>query len=522
MPKLCAVCGLRGHKSARSAKCEKHLEWVRQNDEKKNKRESRPQSNTLTDEQKSWDAQVQEHDEEDWISDRAPYPVVDPNDKLKGYPIYVPEAARNDPLALLNLLWNKEIWTKLYEGTKKHIKRETTEGVEPPKVQMHEFVQYFANLLVMGVVHFPSYDEYWTKEGSYKASIYNCPFVRDSMTQNKFKLIHKNLDWLEREGIETTDRTLELEQLLNINFQKHWQPSLCVVIDEIMLLFKGRWKYRQHCRGKPHATGLKVFAAADNRFYVYSFFLYRGQSRTILQTVLKLLEPLPRRLSQYLVVADSFYGSLALAKALSLLGFLFVLICQTNRPSFLFSNISLPKDGMVTKWKEEFLLETKILQETSIPIEHRTQETKTMTICATSWADRKNVNFVHNVNILAVVQDPKKERLIPQVAQTYNNDMGAVDVFDAYLHRYMPTLRNSRWIRTAIIDFFYMTLTNAFRIFAVYNQNASWKDFLLRLAGQLRDHANELRDEDERRKKQMYKQNEREAKRRRKGETVFS
>jgi len=503
MPKTCAVCGLRGHKSARSAKCEKHLDWVRQNDEKKNKRESRHPSvsTTPTDEQKSWDAHVLECDEEDWISDRAPYPVIDPNDKLKGYPIHVPEAVRNNPLALLDLLWNEEIWMKLYEGTKKHIKRETMESLDPPRVQMHEFIQYFANLLVMGLVHLPSYKEYWTKEASEISSIYNCSFVRDSMTLNKFKLIHKNLDWLEREGIETTERTLELEQLLNTNFQKHWQPSLCIVVDEIMLLFKGRWKYRQHCRGKPHATGLKVFAAADNRFYVYSFFLYRGQSRTILQTVLKLLEPLPKRLSQYLIIADSFYGSLALAKALSLLGFLFVLICQTNRPSFLFSSVSLPKDGIVTKWKDEFLLETKILQETSIPIENRTQEIQTMTICATSWADRKNVHFIHNVNILAVIQDPKKDRIIPKVARTYNDDMGAVDVFDAYLHRYMPTLRNSRWIRTAIIDFFFMALTNAFRIFAVYNDNASWKHFLQRLSLQLRDRANHLRDEYERAKR---------------------
>jgi hypothetical protein len=35
-------------------------------------------------------------------------------------------------------------------------------------------------------------------------------------------------------------------------------PSSHVSCDESLLAFKGRYRFRQHIRGKPHATGLKV------------------------------------------------------------------------------------------------------------------------------------------------------------------------------------------------------------------------------------------------------------------------
>jgi hypothetical protein len=55
-------------------------------------------------------------------------------------------------------------------------------------------------------------------------------------------------------------------------------PDSVVVIDETIVAFKGRWKARQHVRGKPHATGLKLFSNADSTGYLYDLWLYYGKS----------------------------------------------------------------------------------------------------------------------------------------------------------------------------------------------------------------------------------------------------
>jgi hypothetical protein len=47
-------------------------------------------------------------------------------------------------------------------------------------------------------------------------------------------------------------------------------------IDETLVLFKGRWKYRQHIKSKPHATGLKYFVLATTSNYIFDFWLYMG------------------------------------------------------------------------------------------------------------------------------------------------------------------------------------------------------------------------------------------------------
>ena len=46
------------------------------------------------------------------------------------------------------------------------------------------------------------------------------------------------------------------------------------VVDEGIIPFKGHVKWRQHVKSKPHSTGVKYYAVADDAGYVYDFFLF--------------------------------------------------------------------------------------------------------------------------------------------------------------------------------------------------------------------------------------------------------
>jgi hypothetical protein len=104
--------------------------------------------------------------------------------------------------------------------------------------------------------------------------------------------------------------------------------------------------------------GIKCFVLADACGYVLSFWVYQGAQKSNelglsakpFDIVINLIESLPHD-KNYIVVADSFYGSLALAEELQRRGWCFILACRGDRPTPLFNShlaIGLQKG----QWKE--------------------------------------------------------------------------------------------------------------------------------------------------------------------------
>jgi len=48
-----------------------------------------------------------------------------------------------------------------------------------------------------------------------------------------------------------------------------------VTIDETLILFKGKYRYRQHIKGKPNSTGLKLYALCDKAGFMWDFWIYQ-------------------------------------------------------------------------------------------------------------------------------------------------------------------------------------------------------------------------------------------------------
>ena len=97
----------------------------------------------------------------------------------------------------------------------------------------------------------------------------------------------------------------------------------CTVIDETIIPFQGRCRFKVHIRGKPHSDGLKMFGIADCESYLYCFFFFQKDDtdgpRKTLDVVNALAKSLPSNFS-HLIVADSYYGGLDTAMAMNSLG----------------------------------------------------------------------------------------------------------------------------------------------------------------------------------------------------------
>jgi hypothetical protein len=60
-------------------------------------------------------------------------------------------------------------------------------------------------------------------------------------------------------------------------FQQARQPAETVVIDETMIPFRGRLKFRQFIKIKAHKYGAKVFKVCDQSGYTYNLIIYSGK-----------------------------------------------------------------------------------------------------------------------------------------------------------------------------------------------------------------------------------------------------
>jgi len=115
----------------------------------------------------------------------------------------------------------------------------------------------------------PTVRHYWNVRG------FGNPFIQYLISLTTFERLSSSLRWPDPKETPSEEKVYELEKLINERIKLFWEPAGVTVVDEIMLLFKGRFKYRQHVRGKPKATGLKLFALADSNSYLWHFYLYR-------------------------------------------------------------------------------------------------------------------------------------------------------------------------------------------------------------------------------------------------------
>lgn len=99
-----------------------------------------------------------------------------------------------------------------------------------------------------------------------------------------------------------------------------YAPGDTIVVDETMVPFRGRLKFRQYNPSKAHKYGIKLFKLCTPSGYTWDMKVYDGQGERLAEldlpgsTVIELIKPLLGE--GRLVVTDNYYTSLPLAKYL--------------------------------------------------------------------------------------------------------------------------------------------------------------------------------------------------------------
>jgi len=246
--------------------------------------------------------------------------------------------------------------------------------------------------------------------------------------------------------------------------QKIWRLYPYVAIDETLLLFKGRFKYRQHIKGKPNATGLKIYALCDNTGFIYAFWFYKGDHPTTHDLVWQFAEQVKHFKDDIIIVLDSFYGGYDIMETLKDNGFKFIMACQQNRPTAIWANMMTVK----TKGEWESLVKHKVM--------------------ALKFIDKKAVCLFSNCSSseAVVTTKRKKKRTIPSVVNDYNHWMHGVDLADRYINAHLPRHKTLSWKRAMFQGLFYIMITNAHLVYnSAADKDYSLTQFVAELAQQL-------------------------------------
>lgn len=134
-------------------------------------------------------------------------------------------------------------------------------------------------VLLMGVIHNPSLPMYWTLD-----TLLSTPIFSQSMKRNRFYIIlrffHFNNNQTYHDADEERDRLHKIRPLIDLlKNQCHnvYQPGMNLSVDESLVLYKGRLKFRQYIKINPARFGIKLYELCTSDRITLDFLFYCGK-----------------------------------------------------------------------------------------------------------------------------------------------------------------------------------------------------------------------------------------------------
>lgn len=140
-------------------------------------------------------------------------------------------------------------------------------------ITRYELLKYFGICIAMGIDKRPTVKDYWSTN-----DFYQTPWYGKTMPRERFEAIHHTM--LHCGEVDEKKSINKIEPFLNLlveNFQNAFYPYECVLIDEMVMKWKGRWHYKQYNPNKPSKYHIKTLGLCDTATgYAYNILTYLG------------------------------------------------------------------------------------------------------------------------------------------------------------------------------------------------------------------------------------------------------
>ncbi|XP_069194221.1 piggyBac transposable element-derived protein 4-like [Procambarus clarkii] len=262
-----------------------------------------------------------------WLEDNVP-PVFDDFTGSPGLKITKPTSA----LAYIQLFITRELIhylayeTNLYALQLFNLANENVDDIWKP-LKLKEMARFLGLCMLMGVTKNPTMRMYWQTNKSWHTRFFDM-----FMTSRRFQHIGQFFHAFNSNAVpvDNTDKLIKVRPVMDYlrhRFQEVYYPMREFCLDEGTMAWRGRLSFKLYNPSKPDKYGVKFYMLAESTSgYIYSFEVYSGIGRTIIETVTSLMRPLLNK--GHHLYMDNYYNSVTLTEKLREVG---VYTCGTIR-----------------------------------------------------------------------------------------------------------------------------------------------------------------------------------------------
>lgn len=322
---------------------------------------------------------------------------------------------------------------------------------------IEELYSFLALLMLMAHVKKSVLKEYWTQE-----EMTATPFFSKFMARDRFVSLLRYLHFSDNRNPNLNDRLWKIRDFFNLLRERSmsfFQPFQKVVIDESLVLFRGRVVFRQYIPSKRHRFGIKFFVICDcETGYVLDQVVYTASDIDIPRddphgfsgaVVKKLMD---RYLGKdHVLYTDNYYTSPLLSKYLLEHGTGSCGTVRANRRHFPKFNTGVPQ-GTVQRQQADGML-------------------------ALAWQDKRQVKMLSTVHRGDMVNTAKKDRRTgetvkkPDAVVDYNINMRLVDKADMQVGSIECVRKCVKWYKKMFLHLIDITVLNAYNLYMTKTGN---------------------------------------------------
>ena len=409
-----------------------------------------------------------------------PYNYEGINEALEGY------YHCSTPLDAFTLFFSDEVIKKLCQWTNEkaqvffneHPEKKKIHNLKWREVTKSDMCTFLALLLAMGLNPLPKMHDYWANDWIRTGPPVFCSKV---MRRDRFFSIMKFLCFSPPAQIDKFDHRTRIEPfmcMIRENSQMVMRPGRHVAVDEALVLWKGRLRFRQYIKSKRARFGVKLYVLCpsdkDWSGYSWNIDLYYGKDSYQIQDESASHLSVSERIVVFMmkdllnegrhIITDNWYTSLRLAEYLDKKNTMLTGVVRYGRGP--------PKEVQAMK------LET-----------HQAVFARKGNVLIVKWADKKDIVVLTTKYNAGMVEKTKtyfgnKTTFYnkPLHIDRYNEKMGSVDLADQLLEPYALERKSLAWFKKIGIHMLFRMTLNAHITFKNFSgENTPLLDFITSL-----------------------------------------
>lgn len=363
----------------------------------------------------------------------------------------------------------------------------------------------FLGILIASVINSRKRErDFWSKNKLLRHEVIASALSRDDYLKiKKFLKFSKKSDKDLKNKVWRVDK---MGQIFRKNLQRYGFFSSKCSIDETMVKFYGRLKFKQYIRNKPVRFGLKLWSIASSSGFLFDFYIYCGKedgksdqklgncplgSRVVMKLLHKLLKKFSKeQLEKYHITFDNFFTSPDLLLHLAKLGLKATGTVRQNRVY----NVNIEQGKKTGKKQQKKVTVPVSLTNKSSRGEYECKYDSQSKMHYISVKDSKVVSVLStaagvsptvNLDRQSGTGEGKKSIAFPRAFKIYNKTMGGVDLYDQHCSDVKINIQSKRWTWTVFLRLIETAISNATVLYNLCTEGKkkSTYDFVKEIAG---------------------------------------